>query len=197
MRGDRPSDAPLLVRLADGDERACAELVQRYARPATLFAAQLMGDRDEAEDLVQAAFVLAVKRAGELDPSRPFGPWLFGVVRRLAAKRHERRARRRALWQRWHGGDERRAPSVESTVEAASDLALVRRELRALAVMQRACFELVVLRDVAVDDVAAMYDISPSTVRQHVFRARQALRAKLEPLLGSLAARWTDTRAER
>jgi len=186
-----------VARLAAGDDAACAELVQRYARPATLFAAQLLGDRDDAEDVVQAAFVLAVERAADLDSTRPFGPWLFAVVRRLALKRHARQARRRALWRRWRGDDDARTASAEAAVEAASDLALVRRELRGLAAMQRACFELVVMRDVAVDDVAAMYDISASTVRQHVFRARQALRARLEPLIGGLPARFTDAPAER
>lgn len=200
MPPDRSSDGALLARLAAGDDAACAELVRRYARSATLFAAQLLGDRDDAEDVVQAAFVLVVQRAAELDPSRPLGPWLFAVVRRLALKRQARRARRRALWRRWQGADDRSiasTASAEPAVEAASDLALVRRELRALAAMQRACFELVVLRDVSVDEVATMYDISASTVRQHVFRARQALRTRLEPLVGRLPARLTDAPGER
>ena len=197
MSPEPPTDGALVARLAAGDGAACTELVLRYARPATLFAAQLLGDRDDAEDVVQAAFVLATQRAGELDVGKPFGPWLFTVVRRLALKRHLRSARRRALWRRWQAAGDPRTPSTESAVEAASDLALVRRELRSLASMQRACFELVVLRDVSVDDVAAMYDVAASTVRQHVFRARQALRARLEPLIGPLPSRLTDTPGER
>jgi DNA-directed RNA polymerase specialized sigma24 family protein len=41
--------------------------------------------------------------------------------------------------------------------------------------MQRACFELVALRDIPIEQAAAMHGISESTVRQHVFRARRAL----------------------
>ena len=190
-------DRALLVRLAAGDADACTELVRRYVRPATLFAAQLTGDRDDAEDIVQRAFILAVERASELDPSRPFAPWLFAVVRRLALKRHARRQHRRALWERWRPDDATPNLQPDAAVAEASDLALVRRELRTLSPMQAACFELVVLRDVSVDDVAAMYDVAASTVRQHVFRARQALRARLEPLIGPLPSRLTDTPGER
>lgn len=45
--------------------------------------------------------------------------------------------------------------------------------------MQRACFELVVVRGLGTDEVAAMHGIAESTVRQHVFRARTALRKLL------------------
>ncbi|MGH7634347.1 MAG: RNA polymerase sigma factor, partial [Gemmatimonadaceae bacterium] len=79
-----PDDAVLLARMTTGDREACDMLVRRHIRAATLFAAQLMGDRDDAEDVVQAAFILASERAAELDSTRPFAPWLFGVVRRLA-----------------------------------------------------------------------------------------------------------------
>lgn len=184
-------DGALLAAAASSDEEAWRLLIRRHVRAATLFAVQLTGDRDEAEDIVQAAFVLVFERAGSLDGSRPFAPWLFGVVRRLASKAHARRARRRRLWLRW-AGDANPAARTADEPEASSDLDFVRRQLAALPPMQRACFELVALRDVAVVDVAAMYEIDASTVRQHVFRARRALRAVVEPVLGSRGRRWTD-----
>lgn len=45
--------------------------------------------------------------------------------------------------------------------------------------MQRACFDLVTLRGFSIAEVATMHAISEFTVRQHVFRARTALRAVL------------------
>lgn len=196
MSDDPPSDAALLAGIAAGDSEACTTLVHRYIRAATLFAAQLTGDRDEAEDLVQAAFILAVERAHELDHGRPFAPWLFAIVRRLALKSHVRRSHRRWLWARWRTGEALQTPSIESRIDTASDLALVRRELSALPAMQRACFELVVLRDIGADLVAEMYEISESTVRQHVFRARRTLRARLEPLLAPGNGRWANALQE-
>ena len=189
---DEPrDDSALLVAPAAGDEEACRLLVRWHVRAATLLAAQLTGDRDEAEGIVQSAFILAFERAADFDRERPFAPWLFGVVRRLAMKARVRSAHRWALRRRWdpHAGG---VPHVgEAMMDAASDLDLVRRRLATQPAMQRACFELVVLHDLAAADVAAMYGIAESTVRQHVFRARRDLRAALGPLLGDRATRWT------
>jgi DNA-directed RNA polymerase specialized sigma24 family protein len=51
----------------------------------------------------------------------------------------------------------------------------VERTMAELPPMQRACFEMVVLRGISTDETAAMHGISESTVRQHVFRARKFL----------------------
>lgn len=188
---DALDDGALLAAIAAGDERACRLLVRRHVRAATLLAAQLTGDRDDAEDIVQSAFILAIERAADLDRGRPFAPWLFGVVRRLAMKARVRSAHRWALRRRWAADPQAAAHAGEARMDAASDLDLVRRHLRTQPAMQRACFELVVLHDLAVADVAAMHDITESTVRQHVFRARRDLRAALGSVLGSRAERWT------
>ena len=182
-------DWELLTRIARGDDDACDILVRRHIRAATLFASQLLGDRDDAEDVVQSAFILAIQRAAEFEAARPFAPWLVGVVRRLALKTHERRNHRQLLWRRWRN-EESSSVDPARQMDVASDVAVVRREMAALPAMQRACFELVVLRDVAVEDVAAMYEIAASTVRQHVFRARRELRARLESLFGAAVDRW-------
>lgn len=189
---DRLDDGALLASIAAGDEHACRLLVRRHVRAATLLAVQLTGDRDDAEDIVQSAFILAFERAAGLDRGRPFAPWLFGVVRRLAMKAKVRSAHRWALRRRWAAEPASTAHTGEARLDAASDLDLVRRHLRDQPAMQRVCFELVVLRDLAVAEVAAMHDIGESTVRQHVFRARRDLRASLGSLLGKRAERWTS-----
>jgi RNA polymerase sigma factor (sigma-70 family) len=63
---------------------------------------------------------------------------------------------------------------------ARLDAAAVGRAMEDLSTMQRACFELTAVRDLSVEQVAAMHGISESTVRQHVFRARAALRQALD-----------------
>ena len=179
---DRP-DSELLDASARGDAAAFGALVRRYVRPATLLATQLLGDADDAEDIVQDAFTAVYRGARGFDASRPFAPWFYAIVRRLAANRRardRRRGRLGALWGR-EPAFERSTPSMDdallSRIDAAASAALVLRAMEALAPMQRACFELVVLRDVPVAEVAVMHEISESTVRQHVFRARTALRA--------------------
>lgn len=174
---DERSDAELVGATARGDDVAFTVLVRRHIRPATLLAAQLLGDRDEAEDCVQDVFTVVYQRAGDFDVERPFAPWFYAIVRRLAANRRTREARRVRLLRWWGAGQAATSHSDQS--EAALDASKVNAALQELSPMQKACFELVVLRGLTTEEVAAMHDIAESTVRQHVFRARASLRAAL------------------
>jgi RNA polymerase sigma-70 factor, ECF subfamily len=185
MGEDVRSDSDLLAA-AQTDDAAFAVLVRRYVRTVTLLAAQVIGDKDEAEDIAQDAFMIVFDRSSAFDATRPFPPWLFGIVRRLAMKRRARSARRRRLLRLWSGRasedlDARQAERVlAARMDDAQSAGHARDALSALSPMQRACFELVAVRAVPTSDVAAMHGISEATVRQHVFRARQALRRTLE-----------------
>lgn len=180
MSNDDQSDAVLLAATGRGDGTAFGVLVRRYIRPATLLAAQLLGDRDDADDVVQDAFTVVHRNAGTFDAERPFGPWLFGIVHRLAANKRTRDLRRSRLLQLWsRTSDVESSPSPEASVLDQLEAAAARGVIERLSPMQRACFELVVLRGLSNEEVAAMHGITESTVRQHVFRARAALRIAL------------------
>jgi len=180
-RHDERTDAELLAARGDGD--AFAALVRRYVRGGTLLAAQLLGDADDAEDVVQDAFTVVHRNARRFDAERPFGPWFFAIVRRLASNRRARDLRRRRLLLRWtHSGSAPVAVHAhEDAIAARLDAAAARDAMRVLSPMQRACFELAVVRGFSTEEIAAMHGISESTVRQHVFRARAALRDALDP----------------
>lgn len=178
MNDDERTDAALLAATARGDHAAFALLVRRYIRPATLLAAQFLGNRNDAEDVAQDAFTIVYRNPRRFDGDRPFGPWFFAIVRRLAANRRHRDFRRGQLLRLWGwaiGRDP--APSrTETLLVARLDADAAKRAMEALSPMQRACFELVTVRELSPKEVAAMHGISESTVRQHVFRARTALR---------------------
>jgi RNA polymerase sigma-70 factor, ECF subfamily len=177
VKDDERTDAELLAATARAEGAAFGVLVRRYVRAATLLAAQLLGDRDEAEDIVQDAFTVVHRKARGFDPERPFAPWFFAIVRRLAGNRRARDARRERLLRLWgRAGSAGSVPAADSALLARLDAAAARQAMQSLSPMQRACFELVAVRDLSIETVAAMHGISESTVRQHVFRARAALR---------------------
>jgi len=179
---DGRTDEELVAATARGDAAAFTVLVRRHIRSTTLLGAQLLGDPDEAEDVAQDAFTVVYKKARRFDPQRPFAPWLFAIVRRLAANRRTRVAHRKRLLRLWRHGTiaESTSSRSEDALVARLDGAVATRALEDLSPMQRACFELVAVRDLSTEDVAAMHGISESTVRQHVFRARAALRRVLD-----------------
>lgn len=181
MTDDGRTDEALLSATAGGDDAAFAVLVRRYVRGATLLATQLLAGQHGAEDVTQDAFVVVHRNARKFDPTRPFAPWFFAIVRRLAANRRSRELRRARLLRLW-GWIGRREPASrhpEDMWNARLDAGAALRAMDDLPSMQRGCFDLVAVRGFSTQDVAAMYGISESTVRQHVFRARAALRAQL------------------
>ena len=174
---NRSSDAELLARGASGDGAAFGILVRRHLRNATAIALEITGTIEDAEDVVQEAFLVTLDRAGTFDATRPFAPWLHGIVRHKALRLRARAARRRRLL-RLFGWSE---PTTvhEDHVDTSATLAKARALLDALPEMQRRCFDLHVARGLATPVVAEQCGIAESTVRQHVFRARTALRRAL------------------
>jgi RNA polymerase sigma-70 factor, ECF subfamily len=178
---DARADGELVEATARGDDEAFAVLVRRYVRTATLLAVQFLRRRDEAEDIVQDALLIVHRDARRFDTTRQFGPWFYAIVRRLAANRRSRNLRRARLLRLWRGRltGEPASPPAEATLNAGLDASAAARAMRGLSPMQRACFDLVEMRGLSTEEVAAMHGISESTVRQHVFRARASLRSVL------------------
>ncbi len=73
-----------------GSRVAFGDLVDHFERPLYRFLRIRTGHRDDAEELVQEAFLRAWARLECYDPSRPFGNWLFTIGARLAASRARR-----------------------------------------------------------------------------------------------------------
>src|SRR5690349_7949113 len=105
VRPDTANDEQdLVVRVQRGDKRAFDELARRYARRAFAVAYRILRHTQDAEDLVQDAFVAALGGIGSFDPSRPFAPWFFRIVvnRSLnASSARSTRERHVSVIQRW------------------------------------------------------------------------------------------------
>jgi RNA polymerase sigma-70 factor (ECF subfamily) len=90
MRAQGPTDEQL-VRQALTDRDAFGMLVERYERPLTSYAARLIG-RQEAEDVIQQAFLQAYRNLAGFDPHLTFSAWMYRIVHNtavnMARKRH-------------------------------------------------------------------------------------------------------------
>lgn len=172
------TDADLVSRVLAGEQAAFEQLVRRHFRACQAVAMARLGDRDEAEDVCQDAFVSAYERLADCRRPDRFAHWLLRIVRNRALRRIARLAVRRAV------GLERAA---EQSTGATPEDDLRRVELRrqllsALGGLRPVQREVVLLHDHeghAHREIAERLGISEAMSRRHLSDARSALRRSL------------------
>ncbi|MDH4241629.1 MAG: sigma-70 family RNA polymerase sigma factor [Phycisphaerae bacterium] len=82
MKSDsqKPTDAELLARFAEGDEAAFREIVNRYKNGLYSFLRQFLNHQDMVEDTFQETFLQLFTSRDSFDTSRPLRPWLFTIA---------------------------------------------------------------------------------------------------------------------
>jgi len=88
------NEPALVLAVQEGDEKAFGLLVERYLEPSYAIAMALLHNEADAEDGVQASFIRALERIGQLRPGSPFGPWYYRVLRSTCLNLRRREALR-------------------------------------------------------------------------------------------------------
>ncbi|WP_369228682.1 RNA polymerase sigma factor (plasmid) [Streptomyces sp. R39] len=173
--GERHEDALLAARAGEGDEEAFEILVRRHGPVLLQLATRLLGNRTEAEDAVQDAFVSAWRKLPEFRGDSAFGSWMYRIVTNRCLNVLRARRPVAAL----DAVPEPAAPEYQaSPARVAEAHAAVEALSRAMAVLspeQRVCWVLRELNGLPYDAVADMVGISQEAVRGRVFRARRQL----------------------
>jgi RNA polymerase sigma-70 factor (ECF subfamily) len=176
-----PHEAAVIALVQAGDSAAFDLLVRRYMRSAFAVAYRVLGHREDAEDVVQEAFLAALANIGSFDTSRRFGPWLYRIVvtRGLNFRKSRSRRTTESLEDAAVPSD---APGPAAAAEHAGLRATVAAALARLPERQRMVVQLFELDGFSGAEIAAMLGISPGTVRWYLHEARQALRGMLAHL---------------
>ncbi len=171
--------------------------VEGAARLLWAIAAGILGDRTQAEDVVQEAALIGWQRRTNYTGHAPFAAWLGRIVRFVALnqlRKTRRRGTRTAdpavLDRRVAEADPGPAavPLVGSDGQLSPDQDHFGDEmtaaLRDLRPTVRACLLMKVVLELEYSEIAAALDIPPGTAMSHVHRARAALRQKLGDRVG-------------
>ena len=178
--GGPDPDEPLVARAKRGDEDAVRLLVERYQRRVIGLVWGLLGDRVEAEDVAQEAFLRSFRSLRTFKGQSRFRTWLFQIA--LNAARTHRRTLARQQEDAVGGSID-----LDTTAGGGSlEQAIIARDRvrRALATLPSDLREAVVLRDVnGLDyrEIAEALGIPIGTVESRIFRGRARLRQALEP----------------
>ncbi len=177
---DRDAEQELILRVQRGDTAAFDSLVRGYVRRARAIANRLMGDPDDADDLVQDAFLRALQRIATVDPTRPFGSWFFRVLVNAGVDAHRRRRVRRTE------PEVLDVPSPMPTPADSAEQGEIRQRfdqaLAALPPRQRLVVWSFEVDGMGMKEIAASLGVTEVTVRWYLHQGRRALRAALADL---------------
>lgn len=175
-----PDDEPALAeRVRAGDAAAFETLVSRYMRRAFAVAYRLMGQKEDAEDLVQEAFMTVLQRIGTFEAGRPFAPWFFRIL--VNRGLNARKARSLRAVDQIPDATAAHGPTPEREAERSELRERLRSAMDALPERQRVIVELFELEGFGGPEIAEILEISDGTVRWHLHEARKTLKKALAP----------------
>lgn len=185
MAADAVSDAVLVRQTLDGTTEAFGELVHRYANLVYGIARSRTASEDEAEDIVQDAFIAAFRDLHRLRSNEAFGPWLVGIARNLASRAYVLATRRQAREAATGEAGALTEPD-DDALEDVEAKEMSKLLWKAVGRLPDRCREAVVLfyfEGLSHGRIAAVLDIAPSTVLSHLDRGRTLLAHDLLPYL--------------
>ncbi|QDT03350.1 ECF RNA polymerase sigma factor SigW [Rubripirellula lacrimiformis] len=178
-------ESQLIDRALDGDRDAFTELVQ--VNQDRLFASmlQVTGSPDEAEEVVQEAFIRAFMKLDTFQRNSQFFTWLYRIAFNSALSRRRRKRARVSLDQcRENSGLEitDSGDAVDEPMLRRERVAMVRQAMKTLTDEHRSILVLREMDENTYEDIAEILEISIGTVRSRLSRARNQLKLSLEAM---------------
>jgi RNA polymerase sigma-70 factor (ECF subfamily) len=171
-------DAELVRLVMSGDTGAYGSLVARYRDRLGRYALHMLGDREDAEEALQDAFVRGYRSLARCNDPERFGAWLYGILVNRCRTAGARAARRARLFVRDEGA--LNGAALPTSAERSEFEDVVRRALARLAPEYREAFLLKFVEDLEYEEMARLTGAGISALKMRVKRARERLQAILK-----------------
>ena len=188
-------DARLMLRVRDDNAQAFEELVRRYQGRLLAIFQNMLGSREQAEDLVQEVFLRVFRARHSYVPEAKFSTWLFTIAHNVAKNAKRTKARRREVTVVGDESGSMSANPLEQMAQAASGLLptrqldrleraeMVRLAMETLNERQRLAVLLSKFEGMSYADIGAAMGLSTPAIKSLLTRARNNLRVVLEPYI--------------
>ncbi|HKC42612.1 MAG TPA: RNA polymerase sigma factor RpoE [Burkholderiales bacterium] len=195
---DRDVDQRLVERAQSGDKQAFDLLVTKYQRKLGRLLSRFIRDPAEVEDVAQEAFIKAYRALPSFRGDSAFYTWLYRIGINTAKNYLVAMGRRAPTTtefdsdeaESFEDGDQLRDINTPENVLASKEIAAtVQAAMEDLPEDLRTAIELREIEGLSYEEIANIMNCPIGTVRSRIFRAREAIAAKLRPLL--------DTRKDR
>jgi RNA polymerase sigma-70 factor, ECF subfamily len=186
-------DVRLMLQVRDDNAAAFTELVTRYQNRLLTLIANLVPNRQQAEDLAQDVFLRVYRSRKTYQPDAKFVTWLFRIATNVASNAIRSHVRRREIHLAPPAGDESSALSLDQLAKAASGAQptrrldktelseVVRTAMETLNDQQRVALMLSKFEEMGYQEIADTMGLTVSAVKSVLWRARENLRTMLEP----------------
>jgi RNA polymerase sigma-70 factor, ECF subfamily len=174
---ERIYDELLVLRCRRKDRSAFKELIRRWEKKLFFYIRRLVGNEEDAWDILQETWVKVFQGIGKLNNPGSLASWLYSIAR-YSAMDH--------LRSRYSGiqTGEVEEQALEEFPEDNSpdfdDAERVYRGLDRITLAHREALTLFFLEDFSIEEIASILDVSPGTVKSRIHYAKRALRAVLE-----------------
>jgi RNA polymerase sigma-70 factor (ECF subfamily) len=172
------SDEELLAAHLQGDRTAFGALMTRHERRIYGLCFRMLGNREDAEDATQEAFIGALRRAGSFRGEAAFSTWLYRIAVNAATDLARRRGRSRTIPLETDEGHRDVAATGDPSAGLATSLT-VQAALRAVPEDFRIALILCDLYGFGNAQTAEILGVPVGTVKSRVFRGRLALGRQL------------------
>ena len=186
------SEFALVERAQAGDHEAYGALVERHSRAVFRLAYRITGQEQDAEDVVQDAFLRAYRQIGRFEARSSFGTWLYRIAVNCAHDLLRARPRLATRSRLEHDDYEEQdvadvsAGSNPERVLASREIdRRVRAGLDTLSDLERAAFILRHFEGRSIAEISQSLGLGPSAAKHSIFRAVQKMRRNVEPLMGT------------
>ncbi len=166
-----------------------------------LVAAGIVGDRSMADDVVQEAVVVALRRLGQFEPGTNLKAWTARIVRNVALNAQRNETRRQTAMasasdlfesSKTVRPDRLTGPSDSKNVADHGFDDRVTVALEGMEDVARACLLLRTIGELQYPEIADLLEIPEGTAMSHVHRARRELRGRLAGVWAEHSARTAE-----
>lgn len=164
------------------DLRHYAQFVREHEVSILTYVYRLVGSKEDAEDITQAALLQAWETWNRVDPDLAGGyvKWCYRIARNLAIDQLRKKKPRAADDEEMERTADKRALKPEEVYENRVQASQVRECIQALDDKYREVLVLRYQEDMSYEKIAEILELPLSTVETRIFRAKKMLREKLE-----------------
>ncbi|MGP7819751.1 RNA polymerase sigma factor SigW [Niallia sp. 01092] len=176
-----------IKQVLKGDQNAFGEIIEIYKDKVFQICFRMLGNRHEAEDMAQEAFIRAYVNISRFNIELKFSTWLYRIATNLCIDRIRKKKPDYYLDAEVPGTEglnmysqlaaNTRLP--EEDVESLELQALIQREISKLPEKYRAVIVLKYIEELSLNEISEILELPLGTVKTRIHRGREALRKQL------------------